>query len=442
MNSTHREWALFISAVLLFQLLVDVVIVLNIPVARQVLCFIYLTIVPGIVILKIFGMHDLEFTEKFLFSIGLSIAFVIFLGLIVNQLGLSFGFPAVLSTAFFLLATNCAVFFLCVLCYFLNRDMRWSQRKLSFSLPWILIICLPLLAVLGATLVNLNGNSVILLLMIGAIALVVLINSVKIQTNWPLVLFMITLAVLLQTSLISNYIVGFDIHPGYHVFKITQDSGIWNSIIDETDPIITRTNQMLSVSIFPTIYSNVLNLKGTWIFKIVYPIIFALVPVGLFQIYQKYMEKKFVFIATIFILADITFFAEMPGLPTQMISEFFLVLTLLVILREKIDSVKGMIFFTVFSAGIIVSHYGISYIFLFLIFIAWFVLFLRKKQLEIKGVYVILFFVMAFSWYIYTSQSASFASLLDMSQHIYTSYIGVLFKFQTNFFFLYLMLFD
>lgn len=422
MNSTHRNWALFVSTVLLFQLLVDVTIALDISVARQVLCFIYLTIVPGIILLKIFGMHDLDFTEKFLFSIGLSVAFVMFFGLIVNQIGLSFGFPAVLSTPSFLLATNCAVFFLCVLCYILNRNMRWDERKLNFSLPEVLTICLPLLAILGTTLVNFNGNSVILLLMIGIIALTILMTSARARTNWPLILLMITLAVLLQTSLISNYIVGYDVHPAYHAFKITESGGKWNSIINSTDPLFTRTNQMLSTTILPAIYSNMLNLEGTWIFKIVYPMIFALVPVGLYQLYRKYMEKKTTFVAAFFILADITFFAEMPCLPTQMIGEFFLVLLLMVMFHEENSLAKKIIFFTIFSAGIIVSHYGISYIFMFLAFFTWLVSFLRKMQHRIKIVYVTLFFVMAFFWYIYTSQSASFTSLLDMTKNIYTSF--------------------
>ena len=419
MNSNHRHWAIFVLAIVLFQLLVDVTIVLDIPVARQVLSFIYLTLVLGIILLRIFGTHGLDSVEKFLFSIGLSIAFVIFLGLIVNQIGLSFGFPAVLSAPSFILATNGAVFFLCVLSYFLNRNMQPDKRKLNFSLPWVLTICLPLLAILGTTLVNFNGNSVILLLMIGIIALTILVTSARARTNWPLILLMITIAVLFQTSLISNYIVGFDVHPAYHVFKFAQSSGKWSPIINATDPVIPRTNQMLSVTIFASTYSNMLNLEGTWIFKIVYPLIFALVPVGLYQLYQKYTEKKTAFAAAIVILADITFFAEIPGLPTQMIGEFFLVLSLMAMFHEKLSLVKKMIFFTIFSAGMIVSHYGISYIFMFLIFFAWLFSFLRKKPLQIKSAYVILFFVMAFSWYIYTSQSASFTSLIDMGDNIY-----------------------
>lgn len=421
-GNSSKYWATFVLAIITFQLVVDTAILINVPIARQVLGFIYLTIVPGTILLILLTLHSLDFVESLLFSVGLSVVFVMFLGLIVNQIGLSCGFLAVLSTPTLLLAMNSTVFFLCVLSYFLNRNMQWNKRKLTFSLPWVLTICFPLLTILGTTLVNFNGNSVILLLMIGIIALTVLISSAGARTNWALILFMIVIAVLFQTSLISNYIVGYDVHPAYHVFKVTQSNGVWNSIIDEIDPIIPRSNQMLSMTIFPAIYSNMLNIEGTWIFKIVFPLIFALVPVGLYQLYQKYMEKKVAFVAAFFILADITFYHEMPGLPAQMIAELFLVLSLIVIFHEKFSSAKKMVLFIIFSAGMIVSHYGISYIFMFLLIFGWLVPFLRKKQPKIKIAYVTLFFVLAFSWYIYTSQSASFTSIVDMGQNIYTSF--------------------
>lgn len=418
-NSNPRDWALFVLAIIFFQLLVDVTIILDVPVARQVLCFIYLSLVPGLVLLRIFGMKGLDSVEKLLFSIGLSVVFVIFLGLTVNQIGLSFGFSAILSTSTLLLATNSTVFFICVLCYFLNKNVHWDSKKLNFSLSSVLTVGFPLLAILGTTLVNFSGNSVILLLLIGIIALTVLVSSVRARTNWPLILFMISIAVLFQTSLISNYIVGYDIHATYHVFKITQGSGMWNSVITETDPITPRTNQMLSATIFPVIYSNMLNLDGTWILKTVYPLIFALVPLGLYQLYQKDVGKKVAFVAAFFILADITFVGAMPGLPTQMIAEFFLVLSLLVLFHQRLSSFKKLIFFTIFSAGMIVSHYGISYVFMFLILFAWLFSFLKKIQPKVTITCVTLFCVMAFSWYIYTSQSASFTSLVDMGENIY-----------------------
>jgi len=421
MNINRGNWFSFVLAVLGFQLLVDATVLLNIPVARQVFGFIYLTFVPGAVVVRLFREKVFGSLENFLFSVGLSIAFVLFVGAAINQFGLLFQL-AVLSAPTLLYVMNFVVFSLCFLSYFFVKDQQKNHNQLKFSLSWILAVSVPFLAILGTMLVNSTGNSMILLLMIAVIAFIVIISSVKTKTNWALTLFLITAAILLQSSLISNYIIGYDVHPAYHVFKITQDNKIWNSAINESDILIPRTNQMLSVTVFPTIYSSILNLEGTWIFKIVYPLIFALVPLGLFKLYQKYVEKKVAFVAAFLILASITFVAEMPGLPTQMIGEFFLVLSLIVLFSKDISRTKKLILFSVFSMGMIVSHYGLSYIFMFLIFFAWIVLFLRKKQTKIKITFVILFFVLAFFWYIYTAQSASFNSLLDMGENIYTSF--------------------
>lgn len=422
MLDNRRDWAKFVLAIVSFQLLADLAILMNVPIARQVLGFIYLTIVPGTTLLVLFRMYSLNFTEKFLFSVGLSSVFVMLIGLVVNQIGLWLGSLVVLSTPTLLIAMNSAVFFLCAISYFLQRSKQWNKSKPNFSLRWVLTICFPLLAILGTIYVNLNGNSVILLLMIGIIALTVLISPARARTNFALILLMISIAVLFYESLISNYIVGHDVHAAYHVFKVTQNSAVWNSVINETDIHILRYNQMLTLTIFPAMYSNVLNIEGTWIFKIVFPLIFALVPVGLYQLYQKYMQKKVAFLAAFFILADITFYWEMPGLPAQMIAELFLVLSLIVVFHEEISPPKRMIFFTIFSAGMIVSHYGISYIFMFFLLFGWLVPFFRKKQQKIRIVYVIVFFVLAFSWYVYTSQSASFTSFVDMGQNIYESF--------------------
>lgn len=417
-NST-RDWTTFVLAIISFQILVDIVILQDIPVARQVLGFIYLAVVPGTIILTLFRLHSLNLAEKFLFSVGLSVAFSMFLGLILNLIGLSFQL-AVLSTPILLLAMNSTVLFLCVLCYLLNKNEQLSKGKLNFSLFSASTVSLPILAILGTILANFNGNSMILLLLIGIVAVTVLMVSIRPRTNWLLILLMISISVLFYGSLISNYIVGYDVHPAYHVFENTHENGIWN--LGARDTVILRTGQMLSVTIFPVIYSEILNLEGTWIFKIVYPLIFALVPVGLYQLYQKYMKKKVAFVASFVILANMVFFYELPSLPTQMIAELFLALSLIVVFHQKLSLTVKMLLFTIFGAGIIVSHYGISYVFLILIFLSWFVSFIRKRKSVITVTYVMLFFVMAFSWYIYTSQSASFMSLVEMGENIQRSF--------------------
>jgi len=419
-----RDRFLFALGIAVFQLLVNATIALDIAVARQALGFIDLTLLPGMILLITSDIYGLDSVEKLLFSVGLSIAFVMFLGLVVSQIGLAFISSSVLSTPSLLLVINSVFLVFCVFGYFFGRDGSWGRRKPVFSFSWVLLGSLPVLAILGTTFVNLNGNSGILLVVMWIVALVILVTSNRSGTNPPLVLFVVTIALLLHTSLISNYLVGFDVHRAYHVFAITQSNSGWVPSINETGPYAPRLNQMLSATVFPTVYSNILNLEGKLIFKTVYPLVFALVPVGLFQIYQRYMQRKEAILAAFFILCDITFFAEMPGLPTQMIAEFFLVLSLIVILHEKISSAAKLILLTIFGAGIIVSHYGTSYVFMLILLIGWSILYFseKKKYAKIRSTHIILYFTMALSWYIYTSQSASFAFVLEMGQHIYTSF--------------------
>lgn len=425
---------MFVLAIVVFQLLVDMTILLNVVVVRQALGLVYLTIVPGAILL-IFLRHDgLDFAEKFLFSVGLSIVSVMFIGLILNNIGLLFQQPT-LSTPTLLITTNTLVFSLCALCYFIKKNVQLSKTKLDFNLLSTLSLGLPILAAVGTTLVNSNGNSAILLVLIGIIASLVLASSIIKGINRPLILFTISVAVLFFGSLVSNYIIGYDSHPAYNVFKITQENGVWNSTIADADSIVLRSNQMLSVTILPTIYSEMLSLQGTWVFKIVYPLIFAFVPVGLYQFYQKYMGKKEAFVAAFVILASMTFFYELPGLPAQIISELFLILLLITVFHKKISPTTKILFFIIFSGGMIVSHYGVSYIFLFLIAFTWLVSYIRKRQPTItathvilSATYVILFFAMAFLFYIYTSQSASFNSLVEMGGNIQRSFLNDLFN--------------
>lgn len=414
------EWFAFISVIIILQLFADVAIVLDVPVARQALSFIYLTIIPGTLLVSLIDHGQLDFPEKLLFSVGLSVAFVMFLGLSLNSIGLALG-VATLSNPVLLIVLNFAVSFLCVLSYILNKNRQIDLGRLSLSMSTLTVL-LPILAVAGTTLVNLNGNSVILLFLIGIITLTVLISAIKTKLNHALILLMISIAVLFYGSLISNYIIGYDVNPAYHVFEITYQNKIWNPMIDEVDLNILRPNQMLSCTIFPAIYSEIVNLEGTWIFKIVYPSIFALVPVGLFRLYRKYMEKTVAFVASFIILADMTFFYELPGLPAQMIGELFLVLALITMFHKKIGRTTKLLLIVIFTAGMIVSHYGISYIFILLVFFTWIIATVKKKTPKIPITYAVLFFAMAFSWYIYTSQSASFASLLEMGENIQRSF--------------------
>ena len=58
---------------LIFLTFTDLAILLDIPVLRQVLAFLFLTFVPGVLILGILKLDRLGLTEKIVLSLGLSI---------------------------------------------------------------------------------------------------------------------------------------------------------------------------------------------------------------------------------------------------------------------------------------------------------------------------------------------------------------------------------
>lgn len=97
---------------------------LDIPVLRQVVGFILITFVPGVLILRIFKVHNAGMIESLLYSVGLSLAFAMLIGIIVNfalpLLGISHPF-----TILPLLATFTTFFLiLCLIAYVLDKDFR------------------------------------------------------------------------------------------------------------------------------------------------------------------------------------------------------------------------------------------------------------------------------------------------------------------------------
>ena len=59
---------------------------IDIPILRQIISFIYLLFVPGLLILRILRFHELGKLKTILFTMGLSITFLYLLGFFINLL--------------------------------------------------------------------------------------------------------------------------------------------------------------------------------------------------------------------------------------------------------------------------------------------------------------------------------------------------------------------
>jgi len=405
----------------------------DIPIVRQVIGFFYLSFVPGFIFLCLFKLGNIDDIEKILLSVGFSLAFLMVVGLLVNEIGFMIGLSNPLTLLPMMIALNGIIIVISILGSLWGEPIKITKiiqiQSRSMLLLLLLIVSLPILSVLGGLWVNLFENNSLLLLLMAAIAFV-FVMGVMLDTQWSLRLyalavFMIAISLLYHSQFISNYVVSFgsDVTTELFVFKSVQNNAYWGPA-----RFFPRQSSMLSITILPTLYSTLLNVDPQWTFKILFPLIFSFVPVGLYQVARKYIGEKYAFVSAFLFMAQQTFYFEMVSLNRQMVAELFFILLLLVLLNNRMKQSSKTLCFIVFAFGLITSHYGLSEIFLFFIAMTFISLFVMKRpSRNITASMIALFFIVMFTWYIYTSRSAVFDSILDYAEYV-QSQLGTFFN--------------
>ena len=426
----------FLVYTLLFQAIVCFSIILDISFVRQVFGFVFLAFIPGFLFLKVFGIERRHFTEIVVLSVGLSIAFLMMLGLAMNELGFLGIIKAPLATEPILVSANVIVACLSIFVYLTKKDVKVfdSQNllKLRRSLPFLL---LPLLTVIGVLCVFYFQTNIfsIFVIIVTAIVLVVSILRDDLSSYYPLIIISIALALLLGLALMSNYLYGDDILGEFRTFISTINALSWNpqsfSTIQQSSDVA-----MLSVSILPTILSNLLNIEPGWVFKIVFPVIFSIVPLGLFELYRQNWSEKIAFISVIFFVANYNFFIGLLSEAKQMIGELFYVILFLELLTSKEDSYKSSWVVLVFALfGLVVSHYSLDFIFIIIIFSGWIgaKIFWRKAYSKINSSIVAFASCFMFFWYVFVVPSFAagpFVKFIGVINTTFSSFLAEFFQ--------------
>lgn len=422
----------FLRFTLGLQFLTIASIMLDLPVVRQVIGFLYLSIVPGAVILRALRLEGKTFIEEISLSIGSSISLLMFLGLLINETVSLTGIVHPLSIFPLMFSLTTIISIICIYIYLTEKglakpeDSTALRKKRTWWSTAILILALPFLSIFGSLLASSFSTNVVLLLLILGISSIFLltVTSKKIlpEQLYSLAIVTITLVLLLQTTMVSQYITGWDIHREYYCFQITRTNFSWNSVspYGGVRAITTQSyNTMLSVTILPTFYSIVLSLNDELLFKIAYPILFSVVPLVLFEVYRKLLGKQRAILSVFFFISFQTFFTVMAYLARQMIAEVFFALLLLLWIHGHQNSHayqdrKKAFLLVFFSFGLVVSHYAVAYFCMFFVFIVW--MFTRNKKntkSTVGATSLFLISTLAFTWYIYSFTSAPFQFLVQ-----------------------------
>jgi uncharacterized membrane protein len=405
-----------------FNLSTFVLVYFDVPVLGQICGFILLTFVPGLLIIHVLKLNNIKPIDKFVLSIGLSIFFVMFAGLLINTLYPLFGLtPLTSKSAIVSLCT--IILILTVIACLRNRTIsffKYPELKLNIKDKIYLLLpaILPLISIIGMRLMNNADNNLILIILLLLIPIYIVFIAIFhkniSEKIYPPLIFLVGISLVLLLALRSNHIIGADIHTEYYVFQKTLENGRWQILLDGT------LDSCLSISILPSVYLSFVNINSEYLFKILYPLLFSFSPLVIFLICRKYLNSFYSFFAAIFFMSQ-WYFLNAEYSPRTVIAILFFALVILVLFQNQISSSQKRLLFIIFTASCVVSHYSTTYIYFIVLVITWIVTLVtdsfqlilhylglksEKKSLiyvssrnNISFESIIILFLMIFIWY-------------------------------------------
>ena len=392
-------------------LITNVAILLNIPFLRQIFGFLFLTFLPGLLILQILKLNKIGSTEKFVLSVGLSIAFLMFFGLLINNSLLSLGYDTPLSTVPLLISFNIAFIVLAAIGYMINKEPLFSPPNINLNTPekafLIVPVLFPALSLFGMHVMNTSDNNLILMFLLILIpiyvAFVCFFNHKFPKRLYPVVIFSISISLLLLLSLRSNHIIGADTHQEYCFFQTTLDNLHWSVFGHNT------LDACLAISLLPTIYQRILNIPSEFLSKVLYSLIFSISPLAIYVLSKRYVGDFYGFLTSCFFMSQQNFLWTEFHARTNTAILFF-TLAMMALFSDKIDPLKKRILFIVFMASCMVSHYSTTYIFFFVMLGSFLAIEALSKKYTVKKAVsftiVVLFFALIFFWYSQVTEAA------------------------------------
>jgi uncharacterized membrane protein len=411
---------------------------IGVPVLRQAAGLLYFNFIPGVLIIRILRMHGMNSTKTLVYSVGLSVGFLMLLGLLLNTAYPWLGIFEPLSTLPMVTTVTAVIIVLSILCYlrdhaFPNQGFTYLSIDALSAKVCLLLVMLPLLSICGASLVNFDNSNFLLLILVASISVIpvlVAFDKAIPKAMYPLVIFMISLALLYQRTLISNYLTGSDIQLEFIVYRLSLDNFYWNPLAN-----LSAYNSVISCTILPVAYTSLLSIDGVSLFKLVWPLLFSMVPIALYQVYRQQVDHRIAFLSVFFFMSLFTYFTEMTYLGKQAIAEIFFALSILLLLDYQIKPHVREILVILFGALLVLSHYSLSYLYMFALIFGALILTVTKHNPLSKRLTwgaAVLFTIIALSWFMYVSQSISFNIFFDFLNNSIGSISGELLSPQTT----------
>ena len=390
----------------------------EIPVLRSFLGFVLLTFLPGMLLLGILG-EDLNRVESLIYSIAASLGLLMFFGLLLNSIYLVLHeiMPKPFTESTF---TTGFVVFLIVSTFLFRKTGKqprlpsWKSLEEILSPLPLFMLLLVILGVLSGILARYSNNFLALLLLpIVAIIPLAAITYFNLTSKYcSIIIWGISAFLVFQTIMMPIFIKNEDAIHEYYIANLTLSHGFWNPSFGQI------RNAMLQLTMLHPIYSLVCGISLLEEFRIIHPLLLSVMPVALYQIFSKQFSQRTAFLSVCLYVFLHPFFTVLAQNTRTGSALLFTTIFVLLNSDSHINSFTRSILSIIIMFGLIVSHYGVAYIFMFMLITAYILMHLvniRHETLLQKSflslTMVIFFFVLLQGWYLYTASSKPFTFL-------------------------------
>jgi len=352
-------------------------------------------------------IRKIGFWEYLVYTIGLSVAFLMFGGLFNNWFLPLVEIGRPLSLIPLLISFNAFLLIFWIIAYKRNNENIFEIRfpkldwlnKIFFLTPLIF----PLLSILGTILLNNGGPNYFTIVMLGGIAIyvffIVLFRKKLNENIYPWAILMLSISLLLMYSLRSWHILGWDINQEYLVFTLTNSAKYWSPYASGS-----AYNSCVSITILPTIFASFTKINNEYIYKLIFPILFSIVPLMIYLSTKKFLSEGYAFLTSFFFISQYWFIAQMPALARQEIAFIFLALILLLIFNHELNESTKAFLYIIIGMSIILSHYSTAYVWLATMVVCYAlglllkIFFLKNLKIIFSFKYILLMILITFLW--------------------------------------------
>jgi uncharacterized membrane protein len=290
-------------------------------VLRPVVAFVYLLVVPGLLLVRLLRVYEEDPLAQLVTAVGLSLIYDMLLGLALSGIPSSVIERPLAAEVF--LPTSLVITGILSLIGPTKQSLLvpFAQFARPSSLAWAL---LPLTAVFVALHVQSGGSTLWMVLLVAVVAATPLLFVVWRPTaaECAVSLFSIALALAFQMYFI---LVDFDGDARLEIFHASQVLSAARWAPQGND----LYGSMLSVTTLPAVFSAVADLGIILAFKLLYGFVLALIPVAIFLAFRNLLGQTWAIVAVFLYVGHIVFATVMPSLSRQVVATLLLALLIL-----------------------------------------------------------------------------------------------------------------